>query len=363
MNNNIKLALVAVAVAVAGVFAGTYTPAEATGSRCLDPNNQSSYEAGIPTRNRGTISTRDGRPLCSDGTLVFQSFNIPDTWNKLGWNATAIPQTKYAAKTFVFPAGKWNHSITLDIASPEACKHTQVDFYIAPGYESITTLDGDDERNIIGILFPATEKCEQPKPKEIQVCVLSDKTIKTIYEANFDSTKHSKNLDDCKVVPVPETMKVCVLSDKTIKTIDKKDFDSSKHSKNLDDCKVVPKPEMIKVCVLQDKSIKTIDKKDFDSSKYSKDLNDCKVTPKPELLEVCILDSKTIKTIDKKDSSSSKHSKDLNNCTVTPAPKGDDTPVAMPSTGIENILSGIIGTSSLASAGYYYVNSRRRLHM
>lgn len=39
-------------------------------------------------------------------------------------------------------------------------------------------------------------------PGKITVCELSSKTIVTINESDFNSTKYSKNLDDCKVTPV-----------------------------------------------------------------------------------------------------------------------------------------------------------------
>lgn len=37
-----------------------------------------------------------------------------------------------------------------------------------------------------------------PPPGEIEVCVLADKTIQTIAEDEFDSTKHSRDLADCE---------------------------------------------------------------------------------------------------------------------------------------------------------------------
>lgn len=47
-----------------------------------------------------------------------------------------------------------------------------------------------------------TKKCEE---KTIEVCDVDNKKVITINEKDFDSTKHSKNLDDCKVTPTPET--------------------------------------------------------------------------------------------------------------------------------------------------------------
>lgn len=75
-------------------------------------------------------------------------------------------------------------------------------------------------------------------PKQIQVCELATKKIITINEDQFDTSKYSKNLNDCK--EITKTIQVCKLDTKKIVTINEKDFDSSKYSKNLDDCKTVP---------------------------------------------------------------------------------------------------------------------------
>lgn len=77
-----------------------------------------------------------------------------------------------------------------------------------------------------------------PEKKPIKVCDLTSKDIIMIDEKDFDSTKHSRNLEDCKEVPVK--IEVCEVATKKIITINEADFDSSKHSKNLDDCKETP---------------------------------------------------------------------------------------------------------------------------
>lgn len=286
MRNYATLALAVTTVAAGAVLAFSAPAlARSDSSSCLDPSDPRSYEAEIPNRNGGTITTKDGRPLCSDGDMVLQSFNVPDTWNKEGWNKTAIPQTQYASTEFTFPANTSDHSITVKVDSPDPCKHTQLDFYVAPGYEKIDTLTGDDALNVAGILFAATETCKE-EPKEIQVCLLKDKKIITIKEDEFDSALHSKDLDDCDTPVVqPKDIQVCVLKDKTIKTIKEDAFDSALHSKNLDDCKKVE----------EDKG------------------------------------------------------------------KGGETPKVLPSTGLGSIIGSVTGAGSLASAGYYYYNSRRRL--
>lgn len=82
------------------------------------------------------------------------------------------------------------------------------------------------------------KECQEPPKKDIEVCLIDEKKIITIKEDEFDESKHSKDLNDCK--EAPKKIEVCVVKDKTIVTIDEKDFDNSKHSKNLDDCKETP---------------------------------------------------------------------------------------------------------------------------
>ena len=92
-----------------------------------------------------------------------------------------------------------------------------------------------------------------PAPGKIQVCDLTSKQVITINEDQYDASKHSKNLDDCKA----KTIKVCDLNSKQIITIDEKDFDAAKHSKNLDDC--APKTPM---CPIPGKEHMPADSKD-----------------------------------------------------------------------------------------------------
>ena len=156
----------------------------------------------------------------------------------------------------------------------------------------------------------------QPEVVKITVCELATKKIVTIDEKDFNTTKHSKNLDDCKTVP-PVKITVCELATKKIVTIDEKDFDAKKYSKDLNDCKTVP-PVKIVVCELATKTIVTIDEKDFDTKKYSKDLNDCKT---PEKIIVCELATKKIITINESDFDAKKHSKNLDDCKTVPPVK------------------------------------------
>ena len=62
--------------------------------------------------------------------------------------------------------------------------------------------------------------------------------VHKINKDEFDTTKHSMNLNDCKVTPpTPASIQVCELATKNVITIKDNEFDASKHSKDLNDCK------------------------------------------------------------------------------------------------------------------------------
>ncbi len=106
---------------------------------------------------------------------------------------------------------------------------------------------------------------ELPTP-EIKVCDLTSYTIITIKEPLFNSTKHSKNLDDCKRI------QVCDLASDTVITIREVDFNTSKHSKDLKQC------DRIQVCEYATGEITTIPNNNFDEKKYSKNTFDCQTS-------------------------------------------------------------------------------------
>lgn len=166
------------------------------------------------------------------------------------------------------------------------------------------------------VQFSAKVTCETP-PKDIKVCELATKKVITIKENQFDAAKHSKNLDDCKVVEVKD-ITVCELATKKVITIKENQFDAAKHSKNLNDCKEVV-PGKIQVCELATKKVITINENDFDSAKHSKDLNNC-----AEVL-------------------------------------GTTTPTVIASTGTASAIATMFGLSSLAAGIGYAVQRRRNI--
>ena len=92
------------------------------------------------------------------------------------------------------------------------------------------------------VQFQAKVNCpEPPKPVYITVCQLDNKQIVTINEADFNSSKYSKNLVDCAPTPPqPGYITVCNLTNKTVVTIKESDFNSQTYTKDLSKCSVTP---------------------------------------------------------------------------------------------------------------------------
>lgn len=267
-------------VAALSIVLVPYTAVACEPNDCLDPNDKASY-VGTLSRGTGTIATRDGKPLCSDGHVTLQSFTMPKTWDGKGWNQTAIPQYKYGAAHVTIPGGVANATKSATVATPANCDPTQLDWYV--GSQELPAIinyhDGED-REIIGRIFNATETCEVPVEKTITVCDLASMTVISIKESAFDTRKHSKDTAACKK-PEVKKIQVCDLTSKNVITIDEKTFDSTKHSKDLNACVKTEQPKQIKVCELATKNIITINEQDFVAAKHSKDLNSCAVTPAP----------------------------------------------------------------------------------
>jgi hypothetical protein len=156
-------------VAVLGIALSLGISASASATtNCLDGTNRASYKATY-TRGTGTITTKNGTPICKDSTLVLSSFTLASTWNRQYTpytyaNMTAYPQTMFAEKIVTFPAGKANHSMTVTVNTPDKCKSIQMDFYTGSGYQTLNGPKDDEARNVNGLIINGEGTCETPKP-------------------------------------------------------------------------------------------------------------------------------------------------------------------------------------------------------
>jgi PKD repeat protein len=145
---------------------GFYFSASATSSPvsgCLSPTSASSFVTSF-TRDSGTVSTKNGSPLCQPATLVLESFTVPSTWDRKGANSSSVPQTEFAAVNVNLPANKSYITQTATVPVPPSCQNTQIDFYFPPAYPAILTVHADSGRIIGGSLFAGMGSCTTPTP-------------------------------------------------------------------------------------------------------------------------------------------------------------------------------------------------------
>jgi hypothetical protein len=82
----------------------------------------------VSLRNPGSVT-------CSAVTFNLSSYTIPETWDRAGWNPTALPQTEFDHAALTFPAGG-TEAVTATVGVP-ACGPYQTDLYTGP---RLTTL-------------------------------------------------------------------------------------------------------------------------------------------------------------------------------------------------------------------------------
>ncbi|QHN43098.1 DUF11 domain-containing protein [Candidatus Mycosynbacter amalyticus] len=121
--------------------------------------------------------------------------------------------------------------------TPNAAEYTQT----TPGKYTVQatvtfTVNGQDVTATGDACKKAFEVPTPPQPGEIKVCDLSTKQIVTIKEDEFDSSKYSKNLEDCAETQII----VCDMTTKTIVTIKENELDSNKYTKDTSMCQVTP---------------------------------------------------------------------------------------------------------------------------
>ncbi len=183
--------------------------------------------------------------------------------------------------------------------------------------------------------------------KLISVCDIASQKVITINERDFNSATQSKDLAAC--TPPPGVIVVCDLTTKTILSITENQFDASKYSKDFAACTVV----VIKVCDLTTLQIITINENEFNSSIQSKDAAAC--TPPPGTIVVCELATKTMVTIPESEFDATKHSKDSADC--QPGVVLTQTTTTLPNTGPGAVLI-VFGLSILGG----YVFHMKHLH-
>lgn len=271
----IKLALLALLTLVG--IGCLSNQASATANDCIDGNDKYSYTVSF-TRGSGTITTKNGRPLCQSTKVTLQSFTMPATWDgNLTFNKTAIPQYKFAAVELMIPANVRNYSKTLSIAVPDVCYPTQLDWYVGGELDAIINFhDGEDREVPEGKIFAPTGTCKPPEAKKIEACELATKKIVWVEKTKLDPATYTTDLQKCAVVP-PVPVQVCDTASKTIVWVKPDQIAGGTYTKDLTKCQT-PTPKKVQVCELASKSIVWIDENKVSAS-YTTDLARCNAAP------------------------------------------------------------------------------------
>lgn len=329
--------LIAGFAVVVGAFAaisGVATPALATSC-----TNGTKYTDFNGSRSGNTLTVWPKKKLCKDVNVNFTTFEVLNkNYNGQPFhnNKTAIPQSSIWNKTVTLKKGSTS-KVSVAMKTPDACTPYQIDAYVGRVQTKITTTAGLVGTTAIrGKIFDKTKtNCNPPVEKTIKVCRLSDKVYPvTIKESQFDSSKYSKDPEDCK--PAEKTIEVCRLEDKVYPvTIKESEYDTTKYSKNPADCEEEEKT--IQVCRLSDNKYPvTIKESEFDSEKYSMNASDCE-----EETPMCEVPGKENLPADSED------------CVE------DETPTELPHTGPAEAFASLVGAGALTGTATTYFKSRR----
>ncbi len=162
-------------------------------------------DCGNPVKAKNKVTPKNPTVACDRLTAArISKTNVaPNATYRFTAKATALDGAKITGYTYSFSDGtKLNTTKT-------SVDHT---FKTAGTHTVTLTVKGEVNGKAVTISSTnckVTVKVDKPEvPKQIKVCDLATKKIVTINEKDFDSKKHSKNLDDCKEAPKPKNPKV-----------------------------------------------------------------------------------------------------------------------------------------------------------
>lgn len=155
MNIFLKSLIVSVSVASLAVLA--VPSAHATNqATCVDGSVRSNLAVTWNSSDNVTVDTVGNKPLCTDTTIYFSSYTMPDNYNGKAFsnNPTASPQAIFDTTSTVLTKGA-TKPVTMSIKLPEACKNVQVDTYYGPEITTVTAA-GHGSQYITGKILPKT---------------------------------------------------------------------------------------------------------------------------------------------------------------------------------------------------------------
>lgn len=323
------------------VSLGTSSTAEATS--CTKGSKYTDFVGSYSGRDTMTIHTKDNIKLCNDVDVHFASFIAPENYNGKGFknNPTAIPQSQYYIKTVTLKKGTTGKT-TVTVKVPDECTNYQIDAYIGPIQTTITTSEGFIDTNaIVGKLFQKTkDDCSVPK---VDACNTETGVIEKVEKGKENIAPYTSDLSKCKVT-------VCDTSTTpgTIVTISKEVALSDKERYVDQNDEACNPPEKVKACNMDTGDYDMVEKGQENVAPHTTNTDYC------ETVTVCNTETGNIvKDITKQEAKDSKY--------ADQSDEACNPPKDIPSTGPAEIISGVLGTGSLAGAGSMYIKSRRSL--
>ncbi|MGB4761900.1 MAG: hypothetical protein WBP12_00920 [Candidatus Saccharimonas sp.] len=151
-------AVVAIASAIIGLSG---TPAGATSESCASPTDRNNIVYSWKANDQINVTLK--KPVCEDLTLYFSSYEMPDTWDGKGFNATAVPQVWKASSSVTFKAKAAAVAKDLTVILPNECKNAQIDLYFAPEIVNLPNT-GHGAQYITHKFQTKVTECETPVP-------------------------------------------------------------------------------------------------------------------------------------------------------------------------------------------------------
>jgi len=183
MFKKITLLATFAAIVITGALVASPTTNATNTATCIDASKTKNLVYKWTGYEKVEISTKDGKAPCSDTNMYFSAFVMPDTWDKNGFNETAIPQKLHRSVTVKLEAGKANQKVTAKAQMPAACKNVQIDLYFAPEQKVITKTEQIGGRLITAKHKAGTGECVVvTPPKPVAVTPVVETPVEAVTE-------------------------------------------------------------------------------------------------------------------------------------------------------------------------------------
>jgi hypothetical protein len=117
---------------------------------CVQPDSSVFVFTRVAPQTYRVSLRNPGSVTCSAVTFNVGSYTIPETWDRNGWNPTALPQMEFDYAALTFPAGG-TEAVTATVSVP-ACGPYQTDLYTGPRLTTLQWPSPMGENRITGTM-------------------------------------------------------------------------------------------------------------------------------------------------------------------------------------------------------------------